>query len=97
MNSSELSHPNIQRRNRPWKLRREVLEHGGPGNLQFAITNICNARCDFCGFAVDRFDPRERRSVTLDQAKDAIDIAARNHIGYVVFVGGEPLTHRALI
>ena|SRR5262245_26241166 len=30
-----------------------VLEHGGPGYLQFAITNICNAKCDFCGFAVD--------------------------------------------
>src|SRR5215510_10281416 len=61
----------------------EVLRHGGPGYLQFAITNICNAKCDFCGFAVDRFDPKQRRSVTLEQAQDAIDIAARNHIGYL--------------
>jgi MoaA/NifB/PqqE/SkfB family radical SAM enzyme len=77
-------------------LFREVLHHGGPGYMQFAITNICNARCDFCGFAVDRFDPKQRRSVTLAQARDVIDIAARNHIGYMLFVGGEPLVHRDL-
>jgi MoaA/NifB/PqqE/SkfB family radical SAM enzyme len=64
--------------------------------LQFAITNICNARCDFCGFAVDRFDPKQRRSVTLQEARDVIDIAVRNHIGYLLFVGGEPLVHRDL-
>ena len=77
-------------------LVREVLSHGGPGYLQFAITNICNARCDFCGFAVDRFDARQRRSVTLEQALDVIDICRRNHIGYLLFVGGEPLVHKNL-
>src|SRR6478672_11536541 len=74
----------------------EVLHHGGPGYLQFAITNICNAKCDFCGFAVDRFDPKQRRSVTLKEAKDVIDISVRNHIGYMLFVGGEPLVHKEL-
>ncbi len=64
-----------------FKLVGEVLNHGGPGYLQFAITNICNAKCDFCGFAVDKFDPKQRRSVTLQEARDVIDIAARNHIG----------------
>lgn len=72
----------------------EVLDHGGPGYLQFAITNICNAKCDFCGFAVDRFDPKQRRSVTLKEAQDVIDICVRNHIGYLLFVGGEPMAHR---
>jgi MoaA/NifB/PqqE/SkfB family radical SAM enzyme len=79
-----------------WQLFKEVLKHGGPGYLQFAITNVCNAKCDFCGFAVDKFDPKRRRSVTLEQARDVIDIAARNHIGYLLFVGGEPLVHRDL-
>jgi MoaA/NifB/PqqE/SkfB family radical SAM enzyme len=74
----------------------EVLEHGGPGYLQFAITNVCNAKCDFCGFAVDRFDPKQRRNVSLREAKDVIDICLRNHIGYLLFVGGEPLVHRDL-
>ena len=80
-----------------WQLFREVLRDGGPGYLQFAITNICNAKCDFCGFAVDRFDPKQRRSVTLAEARDVIDIAARNHIGYLLFVGGEPLVHPGLV
>src|SRR5438034_11499361 len=78
------------------KLIGEVLDHGGPGYLQFAITNICNAKCDFCGFAVDRFDPKQRRSVTLQEARDVIDICVKNHIGYLLFVGGEPLVHRDL-
>jgi len=79
-----------------FKLIGEVLSHGGPGYLQFAITHICNARCDFCGFAVYRFDAKQRRSVTLEEAKDAIDIALRNHIGYLLFVGGEPLVHKEI-
>ena len=74
----------------------QVLSHGGPGYLQFAITNICNAKCDFCGFAVDRFDPKKRRSVTLKEARDVIDICVKNHIGYLLFVGGEPLVHKDL-
>jgi len=78
------------------KLIRDVLDHGGPGYLQFAITNICNARCDFCGFAVDRFDPKQRRSVTLKEARNVIDICVRNDIGYLLFVGGEPMVHRDL-
>jgi MoaA/NifB/PqqE/SkfB family radical SAM enzyme len=78
------------------QLVKDVLDHGGPGYLQFAITNICNAKCDFCGFAVDRFDPKQRRSVTLKEARDVIDICVKNHIGYLLFVGGEPLVHKEL-
>lgn len=78
------------------QLAGEVLAHGGPGYLQFAITNICNAKCDFCGFAVDKFDPRQRRTVTLQEARDVIDISVKNHIGYLLFVGGEPLVHKNL-
>ena len=78
------------------KLAAEVLNHGGPGYLQFAITNICNADCDFCGFARSKFDPKARSSVTLSEARDVIDIAVKNHIGYLLFVGGEPMVHRDL-
>lgn len=79
------------------KLAGEVLRHGGPGFLQFAITNVCNAKCGFCGFAVDKFDPKQRKSVTLREAQDVIGIAKRNHIGYLLFVGGEPLVHPHLV
>jgi len=92
----DFSRPVVRPSKSAWKLLGEVLEHGGPGYLQFAITNICNAKCDFCGFAVDRFDPKQRRSVTLQEARDVIDIAVKNHIGYLLFVGGEPLVHREL-
>src|SRR3954462_10674037 len=88
--------PVVKPKKSPWRLLGDVLDHGGPGYLQFAITNICNAKCDFCGFAVDRFDPKMRRSVTLKEAKDVIDIAIKNHIGYLLFVGGEPLVHKDL-
>src|SRR5215510_11422749 len=94
--AADFSKPVVKPKKSGWKLFTEVLEHGGPGYLQFAITNICNARCDFCGFAVDRFDPKQRRSVTLKEARDVIDIAKRNHIGYLLFVGGEPLVHKEL-
>ncbi len=83
-------------RNSGWELFREVLRNGGPGYLQFAITNLCNADCGFCGFARSRLEPRHRKSVTLTEALDVIDIARRNHIGYLLFVGGEPMVHRDL-
>src|SRR6266498_5911759 len=92
----ELSQPVVRPKPGVFKLIGEVLRHGGPGYLQFAITNVCNAKCDFCGFAVDKFNSKARRSVTVDQAYEVIDIALKNRIGYLLFVGGEPLIHRNL-
>lgn len=80
-----------------WRLFREVLDHAGPGYLQFAITNICNADCGFCGFARSKFDPKARRSVTLEEARLVVDVCVREHIGYLLFVGGEPMVHRDLV
>src|SRR5882762_3363602 len=88
--------PVVRPKTSGWQLFKDVLNHGGPGYLQFAITNICNADCDFCGFARSKFDPKARRSVTLDEAKRVVDIAVKNHIGYLLFVGGEPVVHRDL-
>jgi MoaA/NifB/PqqE/SkfB family radical SAM enzyme len=88
--------PVVKPRKSALRLLGEILSHGGPGYLQFAITNICNAKCDFCGFAVNRFDARQRRSVTLEEAQDVVDICLKNHIGYLLFVGGEPLVHKHL-
>jgi MoaA/NifB/PqqE/SkfB family radical SAM enzyme len=94
--SPDFSKPIQRSKKGTLKLIGEVLNHGGPGYLQFAITNICNADCDFCGFARSKFDPKARRSVTLQEARNAIDIALKNHIGYLLFVGGEPMVHRDL-
>ena len=92
----DFSKPVVRPKKGTLKLIGEVLNHGGPGYLQFAITNICNADCGFCGFARSKFDPKARHSVTLDEAKQVIDIALKNHIGYLLFVGGEPMVHRDL-
>lgn len=94
--AAELSVPAVKPKKSFWRLMGEVLDHGGPGFLQFAITNICNARCEFCGFAVDKFEPSHWRSVSWEEARDVIDIAVNNHIGYMLFVGGEPLAHKDL-
>src|SRR5215831_12285033 len=83
----DFSKPVVRPKKGALKLFKEVLNHGGPGYLQFAITNICNADCGFCGFARSKFDPKARRSVTLQEARDVIDIAVKNHIGYLLFVG----------
>jgi MoaA/NifB/PqqE/SkfB family radical SAM enzyme len=93
---ADFSQPVVRPKKGALNLFKEVLRHGGPGYLQFAITNICNADCGFCGFARSQFDPKARRSVTLDEAKRVIDIAVKNHIGYLLFVGGEPMVHRDL-
>ena len=92
----DFSGPAVRPKNGTLKLLGEILQYGGPGYLQFAITNICNADCDFCGFARSKFNPRARRSVTLQEARDVIDIAVKNHIGFLLFVGGEPMVHRDL-
>ena len=94
--AADLSRPVVKPKQGALKLLGEVLRHGGPGYLQFAITNICNADCGFCGFARSQFDPKKRRSVTLKEAQDVVDIAVKNHIGYLLFVGGEPMIHRDL-
>jgi len=93
---ADFSRPVVPPKKGAFQLFKEVLAHGGPGYLQFAITNICNADCGFCGFARSQFDPKARRSVTLQEAKDVVDIAVKNHIGYLLFVGGEPMVHRDL-
>ena len=92
----DFSKPVVRPKKSTLKLIGEVLKHGGPGYLQFAITNICNADCGFCGFARSKFDPKARRSVTLQEARDVVDIAVKNNIGYLLFVGGEPMVHRDL-
>src|ERR1035437_2552020 len=92
----DFTKPVVRPKKSAFKLMREVLNHGGPGYLQFVITNICNADCGFCGFARSKFDPKARRSVTLPETRDVIDIAVKNHIGYLLFVGGEPMVHRDL-
>ena len=77
-----------------WKMALQAVADGGPGTCHFAVTSICNARCDFCNFAVDRMPASARHSVTLEGANQAAEILSRNGVQFLIFTGGEPLAHR---
>src|SRR4051812_43131314 len=88
--SVDFSKPVVKPKKSVFKLFGEVLDHGGPGYLQFAISNLCKAECDFCGIARSKFRPQAPPSVHPKETQDGIDNALKNHIGYLLFVGGEP-------
>ncbi len=75
---------------------RLLFEEGGPGFCQFAITNACNARCGFCGFALDKLPRQERKYVPLEGALEAVEILCRHGVRYLEIDGGEPLLHSDL-
>ncbi|HEX2380285.1 MAG TPA: radical SAM protein [Methyloceanibacter sp.] len=72
---------------------RLVLEDGGPGFCQFALNNACNARCGFCGFALDKLQRKDWHYVEREGALEAIDILYRRAVRYLVLTGGEPMLH----
>lgn len=74
----------------------QALLDGGPATCQFAVTNVCNARCDFCSFAADKLPSDKRRSAPLEGSLEALEILYRQGIRFLVFTGGEPMVHRHL-
>ena len=70
---------------------RMILEEAGPGFCLFAITDACNAKCDFCNFWRSR--PGKSVHVSLDGAAKAIDILYGQGIRYLNVNGGEPFLH----
>ncbi len=77
-------------------LLQSVLENGGPGFCQFAITNACNAQCRFCSFSRTEGSPKNRCFAETGRAIDAIAVLAARGIRYLVITGGEPLLHPGL-
>ena len=87
-----------RKKRRPlWKMALKAAIDGGPGTCHFAITSICNARCDFCNFAVDRLPASAQHSVALGGANQAADILYRNGVQFLIYTGGEPLAHRDFV
>ncbi len=70
-----------------------VFQQGGPGFVQFALNNACNAKCGFCNFALDQLPKENWAYVDRQGAKDALDILYREGIRYMVLTGGEPTLH----
>jgi MoaA/NifB/PqqE/SkfB family radical SAM enzyme len=58
---------------------------------------VCNAACDFCGFARDKNLAGPRRYVDLAGFSRALPILRRRRIRYMTFQGGEPLVHPDIV
>lgn len=56
---------------------------------EFAITNLCTARCDFCSI----WKQKKKVTIGLDEALGVIDHLARLGVGFITLTGGEPLLH----
>ena len=88
---------------RPSKLSRGLdtvslaIKEGGPGFCQFALNNVCNARCGFCNFALDKLPKNDWKYATRQGALDSIDILYKNSVRYLVITGGEPMLHPDLV
>jgi len=68
---------------------------GGPGFLQLAVTNACNAHCRFCSFPhLPRSDWCMADPGRLSQGLQAMQRAG---IKYVCYTGGEPLLYPGLL
>lgn len=75
-------------------LLRLFLE-GGPGLVQIAVTNACNARCRFCSFPqVPAPDIVMADSRRLGRGMASL---SRRGAHYVTFTGGEPLLYPDLL
>ena len=74
----------------------KLLPMGGPGVCNIAITNVCNAKCDFCNYARDKTFVQERVWVDYDKFCQALDILYDRGIRYITLVGGEPTLHPKL-
>jgi MoaA/NifB/PqqE/SkfB family radical SAM enzyme len=75
-----------------WDMLR-LLRHGGPALCNIAVTNSCNAKCNFCNFAVGKVHKRDLRWIDPKRFADALEILHQRNVRYVSFFGGEPLVH----
>jgi MoaA/NifB/PqqE/SkfB family radical SAM enzyme len=69
----------------------KLLSAGGSGQVIWAITNACNAKCRFCSY------PRGKagavRAVDYPTAQRVLDVLAERNWKIISFTGGDPLLH----
>lgn len=78
-----------------WDLMR-VIGRGGPALCNIAVTNTCNASCDFCNFARDKVGADNWRWLDVDRFDRSLAILHKRDVRYVSFFGGETLLHPRL-
>jgi MoaA/NifB/PqqE/SkfB family radical SAM enzyme len=74
----------------------KLLRRGGPALCNVAVTNSCNATCDFCNFAHDKGRVGTLRWIDAARFDDALAILYSRGVRYISFFGGEPLLHPRL-
>jgi MoaA/NifB/PqqE/SkfB family radical SAM enzyme len=75
---------------------REILKmvaSGGPAVCNIAVTNLCNATCDFCNYARNKKLAGRGVMVDVNDLQNAIDILYHKGVRYLTFSGGEPFLH----
>jgi 2-iminoacetate synthase ThiH len=60
-----------------------------PSVCDVSVTNVCNAACDFCGFARDKIIVGSRRYVDADAFARALSIMHRRGVRDITLQGGE--------
>jgi MoaA/NifB/PqqE/SkfB family radical SAM enzyme len=75
-----------------WDMLR-LLGQGGPALCNVAVTNSCNAACDFCNFARGKVSRSHLRWIDADKFASALEILHARNVRYISFFGGEPLLH----
>jgi MoaA/NifB/PqqE/SkfB family radical SAM enzyme len=73
-----------------------IVRRGGPALCNVAVTNLCNAACDFCNFARGKVKKRDLRWIDTDLFDRALAILHKRDVRYVSFFGGETLQHPRL-
>jgi len=73
-----------------------LMRHGGPALCNVAVTNSCNATCDFCNFAHGKVQRKDLRWINAGQFDAALQILHDRGVRYISFFGGEPLLHPRL-
>jgi hypothetical protein len=64
-----------------------------PAVCDVSVTNVCNAACDFCGFARDKALIGSAKYLDADSFSRALPILHRRGVRFVTLQGGEPLVH----
>lgn len=73
-----------------------LIGRGGPALCNVAVTNSCNAACDFCNFARGKVGAANLRWIDASEFERALSILHQRDIRYVSLFGGEPLLHPRL-
>ena len=72
---------------------RKIASRLVPAICDVSVTNVCNATCDFCGYARDKGLVHDRRWIDRRRFAEALPILHRRGVRYLNFQGGEPLLH----